>query len=248
MIKQQTLRKLNIFNPPVIPTRFYTTMLDGSTPQSDSQSETFIDRLPAISTPVISQKQEQILRGAMQVFLKSSYAETSMDRVAAEAGVSKQTIYSHFQDKEGLFKALMERVTINRFRTFFCLEEKLSGEPAIVLRQVAETFLTLKSDPEYLSLLRIIIAESERFPELAKLYTHTVIKQGRQLLCRYFDAHPHLNFMDSEAMAHIFIGSLVSYVLAQEILYGKEIIPLEYDRLIDSLVNLVINQTKPDSK
>ncbi len=90
--------------------------------------------------------------------------------------------------------------------------------------------------------MRIIIAESERFPELAKLYTHTVIKQGRQLLCRYFDAHPQLNFVDSEAMAHIFIGSLVSYVLAQEILYGKEIIPLEYDRLIDSLVNLVINQ------
>ncbi len=63
-----------------------------------------------------------------------------MDRVAAEAGVSKQTIYSHFQDKEGLFKALMERVTINRFRNFFCLEKKLSGEPTIVLRQVAETF------------------------------------------------------------------------------------------------------------
>jgi AcrR family transcriptional regulator len=84
-----------------------------------------------------------------------------MDRVAAVAGVSKQTIYSHFGDKEGLFKALMERATINRFRPFFC-NEKLSGEPAIVLREVAETFLTLKSDPEYHSLMRIIISECLR--------------------------------------------------------------------------------------
>ncbi len=45
-------------------------MLDGSTPQSGSQSETLIDRLPVISTPVTSQKQEQILRGAMQVFFE----------------------------------------------------------------------------------------------------------------------------------------------------------------------------------
>ncbi|WP_019499830.1 TetR/AcrR family transcriptional regulator [Pseudanabaena sp. PCC 6802] len=187
------------------------------------------------------QKQEQILRGAMQVFLEIGYAETSMDRVAAVAGVSKQTIYSHFGDKEGLFKALMERVTINRFRPFFCNDEKLNGEPAIVLRQVAETFLTLKSDPEYLSLLRIIISESKRFPEFAKLYTQTVIERGRELLCRYFDAHPELNFTDSEAIAQIFLGSLVSYVLAQEILYGKESIPLESERIVNSLVSLIVS-------
>jgi AcrR family transcriptional regulator len=185
-------------------------------------------------------KQEQILRGAMQVFLEIGYAGTSMDRVAAAAGVSKQTIYSHFRDKAGLFKALMERVTINRFRPIFKRDQKLAGAPEVVLREIAETFLTLKSDPEYHSLLRVIIAESKRFPEFAKLYTETVIKQGRQLLCRYIDAHPELNFPDAEAIAQIFIGALVSYVVAQEILYGKEIIPLEAERVIDSLVELIV--------
>jgi AcrR family transcriptional regulator len=186
-------------------------------------------------------KREKILGGAMQVFLEMGYAETSMDRVATAAGVSKQTIYSHFRDKEGLFKALMERVTINRFRPFLNTNQQLSGQPERVLRQVAETFLSLKADPEYHSLLRITISESKRFPEFAKLYTETVIKQGRQLLCRYFDAHPELNFADSEAIAHIFIGSLVSYVVAQEILYGKEIIPLEQERIVESLVSLIVD-------
>jgi AcrR family transcriptional regulator len=228
-------------------------MLEGSTPPSGVLADYLLEAPP----PAISQKREQILQGAMQVFLKSGYAETSMDRVAAEAGVAKQTIYSHFQDKEGLFKALMERVTIDRFRTLFqiegqlseeSIEKQLSEEPAIVLRRVAETFVTLKSDQEYISLLRIIIAESARFPELAKLYTRTVIQRGRQLLCRYFDAHPELAIEDSEAMAQIFIGSLVSYILSQEILHGKETIPMASDRLINSLINLFINQAQPEVK
>lgn len=56
----------------------------------------------------------------MQVFLKHGYAGTSMDRVAEVAGVSKNTIYNHFQDKEGLFTALIEQITTNRFQIVFC--------------------------------------------------------------------------------------------------------------------------------
>ena len=64
-------------------------------------------------------KREQILQGATRVFLQHGYAGTSMDRVAAEAGVSKQTIYSHFQDKEGLFTALIERITTRQLKVEF---------------------------------------------------------------------------------------------------------------------------------
>ncbi|WP_432813338.1 TetR/AcrR family transcriptional regulator [Pantanalinema sp. GBBB05] len=189
--------------------------------------------------PQYTPKQEAILRGAVRVFLQSGYAGTSMDRVAAEAGVSKQTIYSHFQDKEGLFTALMERMTIRRFQTFLGME-RLQGEPALLLRQFAEGFLNHIVDDEYVALLRLIIAESVRFPELAKLYGRTVIQTGRQLMTEFFQQHPELGFTDAEAVAHIFIGSLVSYVLAQEIFYGKEGFPLERDRLVESLLALLL--------
>ncbi|MBD2447053.1 TetR/AcrR family transcriptional regulator [Nostoc sp. FACHB-152] len=194
--------------------------------------------------PAITQKQEQILQGAIQVFLQEGYARTSMDRVSAEAGVSKQTIYSHFQDKEGLFKALMERLTLTCFQSIFS-GTKLHGEPAILLRQVAETYLTKVADnPDYLALLRLIITESQNFPELAKLYNQTVVQRGRFLLSQYFASHPELNIADPEAMAHIFMGSLVSYVIVQDILYGKELCSLSRDRLLDSLMNVVMSQSK----
>ncbi|WP_063748448.1 TetR/AcrR family transcriptional regulator [Fischerella sp. PCC 9605] len=201
-----------------------------------SESANFVETC----SPAVTPKQEQILQGAMRVFLKAGYAGTSMDRVSAEAGVSKQTIYSHFQDKEGLFKALMERVTIANFRSVFSAKE-FKDEPAVFLRQLAETFFTKVADnPDYIPLLRLIVSESERFPELAKLYTQTVIQQGRKLLVKYFAAHPELVIADPEAIAQIFFGSLVSHTIVQEMLYGKELMPLSRDRLIDSLMSLVL--------
>jgi AcrR family transcriptional regulator len=194
--------------------------------------------------PAITPKQEQILQGAIQVFLKEGYARTSMDRVSAAAGVSKQTIYSHFQDKEGLFKALIERLTVACFQSIFSIE-KLQGEPAILLRQIAEFYLTKVADnPDYLALLRLIITESQNFPELAKLYNQTVVQRGRQILSHYFASHPELAISDPEAMAHIFLGSLVSYVIIEEILHGKELTSLSRDRMLDSLINMVMSQSQ----
>ncbi|MDZ8221710.1 MULTISPECIES: TetR/AcrR family transcriptional regulator [unclassified Nostoc] len=193
--------------------------------------------------PAIAPKQEQILQGAIQIFLKEGYAKTSMDRVSASAGVSKQTIYSHFQDKEGLFKALIERLTITCFQSIFTIE-KLQGEPAILLRQIAEIYLTKVADnSDYLALLRLIITESQNFPELAKLYNQIVVQRGRQILSYYFASHPELAIRDPEAMAHIFLGSLVSYVIVEEILHGKELTSLSRDRLLDSLINMVMSQS-----
>ncbi len=193
--------------------------------------------------PAYTPKQEAILQGAVRLFLRSGYAGTSMDRVAAEAGVSKQTIYSHFQDKEGLFQALMERMTIRRFQAAFQMAT-LHGDPEVLLRQFAEAYLNKIVDDEYVSLLRLILAESARFPHLAKLYSRTVIQQGRQLVADYFRGHPELGFTDPEAIAQVFVGALVSYVIAQEIFYGKETIPLSRDRLIDSLMSLMLGDRK----
>ena len=81
-------------------------------------------------------KVEQILQGAMQEFLVHGYAGTSMDKVAASGGVSKATVYSHFQDKQGLFKALVERLAKERFQSVFGTED-LVGEPKKVLHELA---------------------------------------------------------------------------------------------------------------
>ncbi len=182
-------------------------------------------------------KREQILQGATQVFLQHGYAGTSMDRVAAKAGVSKQTIYSHFQDKEGLFTALIERVTTRQLKIEFG-SEPFQGEPTILLRRIAQGYLSRMGDQEYIDLLRVVVAESARFPELAQLYTRTVIQPSCQRLSLYFQSHLELNVLDPDAMTQIFFGALSAFILSQEVLYGKCIMPMENERFVNSLIQL----------
>ena len=187
-----------------------------------------------------AEKHQQILQGAMSVFLEQGYEGTSMDKIAKVAGVSKNTIYHHFQDKKGLFFSLIEQVTAERFQLVFG-SVSLADSPAIVLRQIAEKLLnTIISDREYIAFIRLIIGESGRFPELSQLFIKALPKKVIATLSHYLENHPELNLENAEATVRIFMGSLMGFVLTQEVLHGKEIIPLEKEVLIDSLVNLIV--------
>ncbi|GAB4231187.1 MAG: hypothetical protein Kow0049_13460 [Stanieria sp.] len=178
----------------------------------------------------------------MSVFLQHGYAGTSMDRVAEVAKVSKNTIYNHFQDKEGLFTALIEQIATSRFQIVFS-SVPLQGEPAVVLRQIAEKLLSvILPDREYISFLRLLIGESERFPHLAQLFIKNLPKKVLSILSEYFCSHPELNLPNPEATARIFMGSLMGYVITQEVLQGKEIIPLSQADLIENLIILIADR------
>ncbi len=187
------------------------------------------------------EKMEKILQGAMQEFLAQGYAAASMDRVADAAGVSKATVYSYFQDKKGLFKALIEKLARKRFYSILG-SQPLHGEPYVVLRRLAVTALDqMVKDQEYQSFERLLMGESARFPELAQVFIYSIAKPAIETISKYLAAHPELKIPDPEATARILIGSLVHFVTTQEIMHGKDIIPMEGDRLIDALTHLIVN-------
>ncbi|WP_138502574.1 TetR/AcrR family transcriptional regulator [Nostoc sp. PA-18-2419] len=186
-----------------------------------------------------SDKIEKILQGSKQEFLAHGYTGASMDRVAVAAGVSKATIYSHFQDKEGLFKALIEQLARKRFESIFGAQT-LEGEPNIVLRQLLAKALTqMLEDKEFQAFQRVIIGESARFPELAQILFRCIAKPGSEIISQYLASRLELNIPDPEAMVWVLMGSIVHLVIAQEIMHGKEILPMESDRLINALTHLI---------
>ena len=189
-----------------------------------------------------TEKTEAILKGAMQEFLAHGYAATSMDRVAKAAGVSKATVYSYFGDKEGLFNALIQALAKDKFQTVMVLQESQSRkkDPQLVLQQLATKILeNAVSDRTFQNFIRIIIGESGRFPELAKAYVNNLAKPAIEILTQYFKSHPELNLPDEEATVRIFMGTLVYYILLQELMHGKDIVPLERDRLVNTLTHLI---------
>ena len=98
---------------------------------------------PSAARQLSPEKTAAILDGATRIFLEEGYAGTTMDRVAAAAGVSKPTIYSHFQDKEGLFNALMAQMVqrMQWAKSAQNLRQSASEPPEVVLRRLANDML-----------------------------------------------------------------------------------------------------------
>lgn len=187
-------------------------------------------------------KAAAILTGAMQEFLANGYAATSMDRVAAAAGVSKATVYSHFQDKAGLFAALVQQLAEHKFRTVFDPRDQgaLQGEPRAALSELAEKILEdADRDTQFCEFVRLIVGESGRFPELAKPYVQHVAKPLLDSLTRYLSSRSELALKDPEAIARTFAGTLIYFVILQRVLGGRDSMPMARDRIITTLVDLI---------
>lgn len=179
----------------------------------------------------------------MQEFLANGYAATSMDKVAAAAGVSKATVYSHFQDKAGLFAAIVRQLAEEKFGAGFDPRDEaaMQGEPRVVLRRIAENILEeAHNDSQFCEFMRLIIGESGRFPELAEPYVQNVAKPMIVGLTRYLSSQEELQLRDPEATARMFAGTLIYFVLVQRVLGAEALMPIESDRIITTLIDSLL--------
>ena len=124
---------------------------------------------------VSERKRDEIQRAALALFTRYGYERTSVDAIAAEAGVSKRTVYNHFGDKENLFLS----VTQQTFSWMIGLVDELVGrhlddlrDPSALEPTLVETLLdmgrTVTQLPERAALIRLLITEARRFPVLTE--------------------------------------------------------------------------------
>ena len=127
---------------------------------------------------------ERIVLVATDLFLGQGFGATSIEAVAAAAGVSKRTFYHRFRDKPDLFRAVVRRL-IARWATPYEAELAVVAEQAEpieeALLKTARRILAAALSPEALQLYRLLIAEAPRFPELAHIITEQSAGAGRRL-------------------------------------------------------------------
>lgn len=162
---------------------------------------------------VIPDKQHQaktILAAATNVFMRSGFAGTSMEQVAAEAGVVKQTVYNHFPSKEWLFRAMIDSAN-EELRATLPAAPPPDSDIRQCLLAFGKHFLRLVVRPTSLGLHRMLITEAPRFPELAKLVFSTGASRTTGRLADYFREQVkarHIVVDDPQLAAEQFLGSL----------------------------------------
>jgi AcrR family transcriptional regulator len=124
------------------------------------------------------ERQEAILRAALEVFSENGFAATRLEDIAYRAGVAKGTLYLYFPDKETLFERMLQKVTAPALARLAALAADKSVPPATALAHILTFIQTdiLNTDRE--KVIRLIVAEGARFPRLAKFYHEEVISKG----------------------------------------------------------------------
>lgn len=110
-------------------------------------------------------KRRAIVEAASRRFFDKGFAATSIEQVAADASVSKVTIYNHFGDKRALFAASVERECA-KMAGYFNIEEMPEGSIRDRLMVIGEAMFEFLSRPEMIQFDRRIAAETEHEPAI----------------------------------------------------------------------------------
>jgi TetR/AcrR family transcriptional regulator of autoinduction and epiphytic fitness len=171
-----------------------------------------------------------------------------MDAVALEAGVSKQTLYVYYPNKAELFAAVLRELTVERSGEGVQLPPELATprDPRGLrraLREVVGRVAAAMFQPEYIALLRVIIAEVPRAPDLGDLFRAVVPGRTLQVIVDLLRAAAAAGLSrptDPESAATLLVGALVLRIVRDGLLVSPGAAvppsPEQLDDLVDQFL------------
>ncbi|MFD4356203.1 TetR/AcrR family transcriptional regulator [Nocardia sp. NPDC058518] len=172
---------------------------------------------------LMARKRAQIVTAARSTFLDDGYAASSVNKIAADAGVSIKTLYRHFETKDELFTAVMAglcapKEAVPREPVWY------ADPPEIGLTLAGEEYLRHALSAEQLALYRIVAHDAARFPELGHIYRREVLGRGGLVFAAYLDRwreRAAWTIADKYEAAAVFGGLLKAGLFDQVLLGGK---------------------------
>jgi TetR/AcrR family transcriptional repressor of mexJK operon len=118
--------------------------------------------------PKSDSKRAQIFAAAIRLFVSQGYEGTKVEQIAELANVSKQTVYSHFRDKDELYAAALTHLCEQLGMPEGLAED--TRDPVQVLSEIGTAFLTLLLTEESRNLYKLVTANASTHPEVAKTF------------------------------------------------------------------------------
>jgi len=187
-------------------------------------------------------KREQIATAGRRLFLAHGFAGTSLDAVTAEAGVSKQTLYTYFPAKVDLLKAILDRELAR-----FALEGPLPEPQTLpelrgLLLQFATRLTQTLLHPDSIALVRLVLGEAFRIPELRGTVRQAFPMRALQGISTIVGRADELGLIeapDTDLTARMLLGPIMSYVALDGLLTTEPVVQPSADKL-ERMVDLFL--------
>ncbi|BFM13600.1 TetR/AcrR family transcriptional regulator [Simiduia litorea] len=132
------------------------------------------------SKKLTEQKHDAIVNAAVQIFQAQGFSHSSMDKIAAAAGVSKRTVYNHFASKELLFDEILRQLWARSDQDIdyrYFPDRPIKAQLSAILAAKAK----LLADQNYQNLARVVLAEMIHSPQLAETVVKTIANKETHL-------------------------------------------------------------------
>lgn len=197
-----------------------------------------------ISGNLTSEQQRSVMDSALQLMSSHNLNEITLEQLTRASGVSAFDIIRHYQSKENILAAVLERE----------LELMAGAVPSPELRFPSETLrdelqvlarVMLQEYRARLPFLDKLFVAALQNPEVGELFYRKFIQQGRLLFAEFLNVRKERgeirSSVDVEAAAAMFISALSGILLVVELFGGKKVEPLDEERLVRELTDLFLN-------
>lgn len=194
-------------------------------------------------------KRAQILAGAKRCFMSMGFEATSMNEITAEAGVSKGTIYVYFEDKQALFRALIES---EKSATLEALRVELRAAKTIddALRRFGVLLTTRLTCDDVVKAQRMVLGVIDRIPEAAQIFYGNETMSGPTVLRDFLDdkvAAGEIAIADTNLAARQFVDLSMASLYKRR-LFGNMPKPptkAEISKVVDAAVAMFLTYYHP---
>ncbi len=190
-------------------------------------------------------RRTQIAEAALRVWLRDGYHAAPVEAIAREAGLGKGTIYLYFPTKEAVLQAVVER-----FSLLPAIEELVGKMRETPPQQAVPVLIATlwQRLRERGPLFALLLGGGALRSDNARVFIERVVIPGNRLLAEYLDtcvARGALRPMDTFVAARSLVGSLVVFMLSQNVLGGAELQPISDDAIVDTIAELFLRGALP---
>lgn len=188
------------------------------------------------------ERPEEILAAALTVFTRDGFAGARLDEIADRAGCTKGTIYVYFDSKEELFRAVVRQLIKPQYRAVdVALADEHMDTVTRLKMFISGAYRQIIEDPTNIAVIRLLLADGPRFPDLIATFQTEILSVGRKLLqdtLKRGIERGEIRKVDLETAPQIINGPVAAEAMRR--LMGG-LAPVNMDAVIDTHLDLLFN-------